>query len=162
MGTRSLTVVKDEDMEILTMYRQMDGYPSCHGQAVADFLSGKQMTNGLPLGETEHLFNGMGCLAASLVAHFKKGAGGIYIEPPGARDCGEEYIYTIRNRNGKIWLTVQSGSMAFFGLPGTKQENMNILFEGPVENFSVAACELAEKGQPPPPNDFLNEQKNKD
>ena len=38
MGTRSLTVVKEEENELLVMYRQMDGYPSGHGQDLANFL----------------------------------------------------------------------------------------------------------------------------
>jgi hypothetical protein len=155
MGTRSLTLVKDENEQtIINLYRQYDGYPSGHGQELADFLQKGKLVNGLSGNET-NLFNGMGCLAAQLVALLKTEAGCIYLYPAEARDCGEEYIYTIFPKDGKIWLRVESGCMTAFGLPGTKQENMNVLFEKPVSEFTVAACELVEKSQEPPPNDFI-------
>ena len=44
MGTRSLTFVYEDKTPILNMYRQFDGYPSGHGQELADFLlSGKMV-----------------------------------------------------------------------------------------------------------------------
>jgi hypothetical protein len=41
--------------------------------------------------------NGMSCLTAQVIAHFKNefGIGGVYIYPAGTRDAGEEYIYTV-------------------------------------------------------------------
>ena len=48
MGTRSLTKIYNEENKILiTMYRQMDGYPSGHGVELTDFLDGFQVVNGL-------------------------------------------------------------------------------------------------------------------
>jgi hypothetical protein len=96
MGTRSLTVFKDDDgEEIGVMYRQMDGYPEGHGKELAEMLSGMKMVNGLSIDQPAKLANGMPCLAAQIVAHFKEGPGGIYLYPAGTRDCGEEYIYTV-------------------------------------------------------------------
>ena len=47
MGTRSLTVIENEDgAEIVVMYRQYDGYPSVHGAALALFLDEKHLVNG--------------------------------------------------------------------------------------------------------------------
>ena len=39
--------------------------------------------------------NGMDCLAAQIVAHFKKGPGYFYLNAAGTRDVMEEFIYTI-------------------------------------------------------------------
>lgn len=95
MGTRSLTFVYDGDRPVMNMYRQFDGYPSGHGQELAEFLLEGKMTNGIPVGSKEHYFNGMGCLAAQLVANFKKDAGGFYLYPMDATDCWQEYEYHV-------------------------------------------------------------------
>jgi hypothetical protein len=95
MGTRSLTVFIDEsDKEIAVMYRHYDGYPDCHGVELADFLKNKIAANGIST-DNDKIFNGMGCLAASVVAHFKNTIGGIYLYGKGSRDLGEKYIYKI-------------------------------------------------------------------
>jgi hypothetical protein len=104
MGTRSLTTFIEtyEDKEgkkkknnIVTMYRQMDGYPEGMGMDLANFLNGGTMVNGIGLNETKLVFNGMGCLAAQAVAHFKEGAGGIYLHRGGAKNCWEQYRYEV-------------------------------------------------------------------
>lgn len=95
MGTRSLTVFRDEEKkEICVLYRQYDGYPKGHGKDLLDFLKDGQGVNGFGNSDSKQ-FNGMGCLAAQVVAHFKKGVGDFYIYPAGARDAWEEYIYFI-------------------------------------------------------------------
>lgn len=100
MGTRCLTVFKDEyDSNIAVMYRQHDGHPHYHGKELADFLKEKKLVNGLNK-NTSMVFNGMGCLAASVVAHFKKCPGGIYLFSPDVEDVGEEYVYIIRGEVG--------------------------------------------------------------
>lgn len=94
MGTRSLTLVYDDKETLVNMYRQFDGYPSGHGKELFDFLSSGKLVNGL--GNDEGLvFNGMPCLAAAVVAHFKDGPGGIYLLPAKARDCGQDYEYHV-------------------------------------------------------------------
>ena len=112
MGTRSLTYIEesyeaaiaDEEnnnevhetkQNILCMYRQYDGYLSGHGAELAEFLQGFNIVNGIRLGTPKRTANGMGCLAAQLIAHFKDGIGNVYIYHPDAEDCGEEYTYTI-------------------------------------------------------------------
>jgi hypothetical protein len=64
----------------MCLYRQFDGYPSGHGAELADFLNKIEVGNGIP-GKPEmgEFANGMGCLAAQLIAHFKKSVGGFYI-----------------------------------------------------------------------------------
>jgi hypothetical protein len=80
MGTRCLTYVYEAGSPIVCLYRQFDGYPSGHGAELGDFLKGIQLGNGIP-GKPEMgtFANGMGCLAAQLIAHFKKSVGGFYI-----------------------------------------------------------------------------------
>lgn len=96
MGTRSLTYVYDGDSIVLCMYRQMDGYPSGHGQELYEFLKDGKLVNGLGI-TSEKVFNGAGCMAAQLVAHFKKDAGGFYLYPskPRIQDAWQEFEYEI-------------------------------------------------------------------
>jgi hypothetical protein len=76
------------------MYRQYDGYPTGHGAELADFLSGFEIVNGY--GEVKpKLANGMGCLAAQLIANFKQSVGGFYIYAVTDTDCGQEYEYHV-------------------------------------------------------------------
>ena len=94
MGTRSLTYVYSEDTPLINMYRQFDGYPSGHGAELAEFLSGFEVVNGF--GEVKpKLANGMGCLAAQLIANFKQSVGGFYIYAVTDNDCGQEYEYHV-------------------------------------------------------------------
>lgn len=103
MGTRSLThVLNKERKTILTMYKQHDGCPNGMGSELLQFLKSSILVNGIPLGkklpEGSFLSNGMECLSAQLVSHFKKGAGGIYLYPPceiNSSDYGQEYEYVI-------------------------------------------------------------------
>jgi hypothetical protein len=106
MGTRSITRVKDEfGKVILTMYRQMDGYLEGHGADLVEFLSGIQLTNGIDIRQSDiKTANGMGCLAAQLVAHFKDGPGGFYIVDSN-RGNDEEFIYVIELINKVLTLS---------------------------------------------------------
>ena len=96
MGTRSLTFVYDGDEPMINMYRQFDGYPSGHGSELATFLNSfEAIVNGISVGDTRRIANGMGCLAAQLIAYFKIDAGGFYIYPVTAKDCGQDYEYHV-------------------------------------------------------------------
>lgn len=100
MGTRSLTYVYGGDREtkpLVCLYRQYDGYPSGHGQELIDFLKPIKLVNGLGLNsDGKKLANGMGCLAAQLVAHFKDGPGQFYLhEPVLDQDSCQDYEYHI-------------------------------------------------------------------
>jgi hypothetical protein len=94
MGTRSLTFVYEENKPIVNMYRQFDGYPSGHGQELANFLLSGELVNGFS-DENAKAFNGMGCLAAQMIVNFKKSVGGFYIYPIESNSCWQEYEYHI-------------------------------------------------------------------
>ena len=115
MGTRSLTYVFDGDQPILCLYRQYDGYVAGHGREVAEFLRGNQVVNGLSLNPGK-VFNGMGCLAASLVAHFKKAPGQFYIHAPVlGRDDGQDYEYHIYENKIRVIDCRHSREVIFLG-----------------------------------------------
>lgn len=121
MSTRSLTLIFDDrGTEILNLYRHCDGYPSGHGKELANFLSGFQITNGLR-GDTGKLANGMGCLAAQIVAHLKDEPGQIYIYPAGQRDVWEEYLYELRPAGSGLEMVCRypEGKVLFQGDPSS-------------------------------------------
>jgi hypothetical protein len=137
----------DGNKEILCMYRQFDGYLSGHGVDLLNAFKGFRITNGIS-GDAKKTANGMGCLAAQVVAHFKKtsgtndynnGAGlqvgGFYLYAPETREVGEEFIYRLSEKSGRIWLDVSEGEVAWFGLPGTKPELMDWIYSGYLDNF---------------------------
>lgn len=118
MGTRSLTVIlNDKGEEFFCMYRQYDGYEEGHGKELKEYLQGKEIVNGFTnLDAKVGNFNGINDLAACLITHFKEmhgsgpfKIGSIYLYPPGTRDIGEEYIYTIRiGENRRIHITTET------------------------------------------------------
>ena len=121
MGTRSTTTIYGDGKPLLTFYRQMDGYPSGHGQELVDFLRGIEMVNGISMGGDPPKLqqaNGAGCLAAQILTHFKTSVinynytqdgakiregdniGGIYVVPLGQT---EQYNYGVKvNKHNKI------------------------------------------------------------
>ena len=136
MGTRSLTFVYDEDgRTIISMYRQYDGYPSGHGKDLAEFLEPITMVNGIGISEARKIANGSGCLAAQLVAHFKDGPGGIYLEPTTAVDCGQDYEYHIATRGEGAGLTITCHR-----IEDLRPFRRKKIFDGSIEEFK-AFCE---------------------
>lgn len=107
MATRSLTRFVDSDNRaIVCMYRHWDGRPESHGAELAKLLAPCRAAMGRVDGQW-HAFNGIECLAASVVAHFKTtnvgkprtarpNAGGFYLYHPDTIDVGEEYVYVVR------------------------------------------------------------------
>lgn len=136
MGTRSLTFVYTDHYggetpePIINMYRQFDGYPEGHGLELAEFLNSfDKVVNGIPVGETQRVANGMECLAAQMIAHFKKSVGGFYIYPVTSKDCWQEYEYhvysdriTVLNGSGEHLFTGPwSGFLEFCKNPVTEE-----------------------------------------
>jgi hypothetical protein len=120
MGTRSLTYVYDGETPIVCMYRQFDGYPTGHGAELAGFLSEGKIVNGLGSDDGK-VFNGMGCLAAQMIAHFKQTPGGFYIHAVDLnQDAWQDYEYHLYDNKVKITTAMQE----------------NIIFEGTWVEFS--------------------------
>ena len=66
---------------MVSIYNHYDGYPEGLGVTLASYLDDKKITNGL--GKNRYsCFNGLGCMAASIIAELKDEAGQIYIEDP--------------------------------------------------------------------------------
>jgi len=137
MGTRSLTRVQDGSGVYITMYRQYDGYPSGHGLNLAQFLKPFTIVNGFggnaELGSTA---NGMGCLAAQIVAHFKTGVGAFYLYPARTSDIGEEYFYDIIG-NDALELEIKVWEIRYGDTPN------KMMFKGDVTAF----LEFCEEGE---------------
>ena len=76
MGTRSITTIFDQQTPIAAIYQQYDGDPTGVGQAIHEWAKGKRLVNGIRSNDNPNkIWNGAGCLAASLVAHLKEPAG---------------------------------------------------------------------------------------
>lgn len=93
MGTRSKTTIfNEEGQPLVSIYRQYDGYFEGMGADLQAFLSGMAITNGIS-GLEKKSANGMGCLAAQIIAHLKEGVGNVYITN---HDDEQEYNYEVR------------------------------------------------------------------
>ncbi len=111
MGTSCHTILYDNDgKEICVLYRNFDGYPERHGEDLKNFLRGKKIVKGISLDEDENkIFNGMDCLAASIVANFKKEVGNFYLQP--AKSRNGQYEYKVKkDLNGIILLIIKDDS----------------------------------------------------
>ena len=101
---------------IVSIYNHWDGYPEGLGVQLAEYFDGKRVTNGLGSKDNEDLiFNGMGCLAASLVEHLKDGPGNVYIEDPERPHGWIDYHYYVwGDYNKDIWISIFDGSECIF------------------------------------------------
>lgn len=140
MGTRALTFVYEKygqvQKPVVNMFRQYDGYPTGHGAELAEFLSGGHLVNGLSQTKTveEVVFNGMSCLAASMVAHFKQTPGGFYIYPTDVIDCGQDYEYHIYDSGKGLYIEVVDCGCNMFGL--TMSDKHDFVFKGNLKEFN--------------------------
>ncbi len=142
MGTRSLTFVYDGDEAIINMYRQYDGYPSGHGAELANFLGQFTIVNGIRVGESRKVANGMGCLAAQMVSHFKGDeAGQFYLYPASAKDCGQDYEYHVYTGQRGLCVRITDRGRNMFGL--TMSDKNDAIFDGTVEEFTDFCTEKA-------------------
>ncbi len=121
MGTRATTTIYNNKQPLVTIYRQMDGYWSGHGHELRNFLAGMTIVNGIS-GSTANKANGMGCLAAQLIARLKVGIGGIYIT---SLDDKEGYHYEISDESGSVHLKA-----SIYGELG---------YDGPISDFNPEA-----------------------
>lgn len=137
MGTRSLTFVYAGGTPIINMYRQYDGYPAGHGAELAEFLGQfDAITNGMTLGDTRKTANGIGCLAAQLVSHFKGDeAGQFYLLPTESTDAGQDYEYRVyQGADDELRVRIIDRGCNMFGL--TMSDKNEFLFDGTVAEFT--------------------------
>lgn len=151
MGTRSLTYFRESEYgePFMALYRQFDGNPENHGLDMVQFMAGKRLLNGYnPLGNDMHNFNGMGDLAAQMVAHFKTynhplhdvngimlpnmmksprytepRVGNYYIMAPGAEGVGEQFSYHIYPHDEEIFITIFD------------EYEEDVIYEGSIANY---------------------------
>jgi len=96
----SLTYIYEENetTPFVCIFNRLDGDIVCLGLTIAKFLNSKILVNGISDDNTI-VFEGMGCLAAQLVAHMKNGnevAGNTCIVAPRLdHDLLQEYEYHI-------------------------------------------------------------------
>lgn len=135
MGTRStyrvLNKIKSVGTPILLLYAQFDGYPEGHPLNTAKWLASGKVVNGVTTGDGL-VFNGAGCLAAQLVALYKKEAGGFYIESIDSRgQLDEEYVYDIMvSEKGIEYIAYEVGWDSAIGRP-----EFNVIFRGTPEEY---------------------------
>jgi|SRR3989304_107275 len=139
MGTRARVNIFDGNELIVSIYRQMDGYPDGLGAQIAGFAGKMEIVNGIGYGQNAGTHaNGMGCFAAQLISHLKgERIGSVYIRSTDAASHGEEFSYNLHNRDGKIWIDALAGSVTMFGNPGTPEAAMKPMFSGFAKDFRV-------------------------
>ena len=94
-----------EEVEV-QIYKHFDGYPSGVGVRLAEFLDEFKVVNGIGQ-NTYKVANGIGCLAAQLVADWKDGPGDVYLEKFSDNRGDLEYIYYVWATEGKgIWISI--------------------------------------------------------
>lgn len=109
MSTHCLTIFKDGDEEVATLYRHFDGYPEEHGLHLAECLAGKEIVAGHSGAARE--FNGASDLAVRAICHLKMNVsettrgkydwpGNLYLVKEG-EDLGQEYLYTVEATEGQ-------------------------------------------------------------
>ena len=133
MGTRAtIHIAKREEgvsfseipeKKIVSIYNQYDGYPEGLGVTIASYLDNKTIVNGLG-GDRDTVFNGLGCLAASLIAELKEEAGNVYIDNPDFPHGWLDYEYVVWGNSGKgIWISIfdYNRNCIFVGKPSKLQ-----------------------------------------
>lgn len=135
MGTRSVTKfyqVREGEREFLgSIYRQYDGYPDGHGLDLQKFLKGKKVTNGYSPEQVNGMwFNGIGCLAASVIKHLKDGIGGIYLD--GQEGSCKEFNYDLYDDGERIMVKCyRSKWEEHKEVPG------ELVYEGAIDDWDI-------------------------
>ena len=109
---------EEPNQTIVDIYHHWDGYPEGLGVTLASYLDGKKVTIGLSDRNDYSVFNGMGCLAASLIAELKDGPGDVYIEPRESHGWIEYQYYIWGDTYKDIWISIfDEGDCIFVGKP---------------------------------------------
>ena len=105
---------EEPNKTIVDIYHHWDGYPEGLGVTLASYLEEKKVVNGLSRGNEDYVFNGMGCLAASLVAELKDGPGDVYIEPRESHGWIDYQYYIWGDTYKDIWISIFDGDECIF------------------------------------------------
>ena len=101
------------DKTIVDIYNHWDGYPEGLGVKLASYLNGYHIVNGLGR-DDDKLFNGNGCMAASIIAHLKERPGDIYVEPRESHSWIDYHYYVWGNYYKSIWISIFDGDECIF------------------------------------------------
>jgi len=107
MATRASIIMKEEGQPLMAIYKHWDGYPSGLGKQIEDIIAGGKIVNGLSVdSKLGEVFNGAGCLFATMIAKLKENPGDVYITSlDSVGNNGEEYIYEVDVQNNIAVLT---------------------------------------------------------
>jgi len=105
---------EEPNQTIVDIYSHWDGYPEGLGVKLASYLDGYHIVNGLGR-EGDKLFNGLGCMAASIIAELKDGPGNVYIEDKNRPHTWIDYEYYVWGDDHKgIWISIFSNDECIF------------------------------------------------
>ena len=94
------------DKTIVDIYHHWDGYPEGLGVTLASYLNDMKIVNGLGR-DCDNVANGLGCLAAQLIAEIKDGPGNVSIIGPEESYSWIDYEYYIWGTEYKdIWISI--------------------------------------------------------
>ena len=105
MGTRSIIHIHNGDLKsniLVSIYHQFDEYFQGVGAELQGILTDFTIVNGISSNTPKKSANGMGCLAAQLIAILKDGIGNVYIVDSESSD--EHFAYHIYLENDKLKL----------------------------------------------------------
>ena len=108
MATRASVIFKTKGKPMFAMYKHWDGYPNGLGARLKEIVSTGPIVNGLGSDRTlGSVFNGAGCMFATVIAKMKQEPGDVYIcdiESVGKQ--GEDYVYEMNERGEIGWAEV--------------------------------------------------------
>ena len=103
------------DKTVVEIYHHWDGYPEGLGVKLASYLDDKSIVNGLGSKDNEDIvFNGVGCMAASIVAQLKDGPGNVYIEDRGSHAWIDYEYFIWGDTDKEIWISIFEDSECIF------------------------------------------------
>lgn len=97
-----IQIFNEKNKLLVTVYAHYDGGFNAMGNRLKEFLSNFDIVNGIKSDDNVRCANGMGCLAAQVIAHLKTGIGDIYIA---TSEIALEYTYYIHYSDSKVALT---------------------------------------------------------
>ena len=116
MSTNANIHIYDKEERIVSLYKHWDGYPSSLGFDLYKFLHNMKLVNGI-VNNPKNVANGMGCLAAQLIANFKTAPGDLYVVSINSNSV-QEFNYHIYGTGGvfSIMVTDFDGETIYCGL----------------------------------------------